>query len=345
MKVISIIKKNWILVWLIIVAFSLSATISYAAYTGTTTAKRVVSLDNRNNMLFSSRYMFVSGSTMQSVLFDYDEEEESEPETPKVVVDVCNYDVSGNVYDKTFKFKIKANLVDRSGNAIEYSPDLPTDYTISYRSHTGSSADYSSAQTLILSSSPAYIRDNNGTPVEFTCNGAEMTRFLFETTYRKEDISDTTLYGIQIEAEVVETYSDISSIWGKLFVARGGAGTENTWEGKFMDDTTTPLKPADYDGFNYQLSGNATGTVTLTYRSDRIEIDLNSLADLNPTGIASSTKNITIDDTTVTAQYTSLTISVNPEDKSMYDVRFYWITVPDTTISFDLDFISTEFEA
>lgn len=339
MKVFKHIRNNWILIWLVIVIISFSTLASYAAYTGTTTAKKVISLESRDSILFSSRYMYTTGTEMQPVLFNYTDG--TTPNTPIVVVDVCNYDVSGNVYDKDFTFKIKARLVHRNGDditasewaALESSSAIPTGYTIAYKSHSDTTGALSSSYTstvLTLTNVDQYLSSAQ----VYSCPGSDKTRYLFETKYPITDITNaTSAYGIRIEAEIVENYSDIQSIWGMLRVMKGGSSTESTWEGKFMDDTSDDKKPADYDGINFQLSGNAEGIVKLTYRSDYIELDKDDYAAMT----------ITDTDTSVT-NYKTLTISVDAEVKSVYDLKFYWKKAPDSALAFNDSFIKAEFE-
>lgn len=134
----------------------------------------------------------------------------------------------------------------------------------------------------------------------------------------------------------MEGYNDIQNIYGIMKVLQGGESTQSTWEGKYMD-ATTGLNPNDYDGFNYQISGNATGTVKLTYRSDIIEIDKNDYGSFT---IAKASDSTTVDDETFTTIY----IAVDPESKSMYNIRFYWLNGKSNSVSFGDSFIKTDFE-
>ena len=341
MKALKIIRNNWIIIWLMVISFSLASVFSYAAYTGTTTAKRVISLKSGDSILFSSRYMFRTGTEIEPILFSF--EEGTIPSAPVVVVDVCNYDANGNIYGRNLHFKFKARLVHRNGSditATEWNAltTVPMDYTVSYKSHTGSStASYPDAQALTLTYQDQYIIDSADADIQFLCSASDKTRYLFETKYPVSDITGSnSAYGIRIEAEVVESYSDMDSIWGMLRVMNGGTGTRDKWEGKFMDDTTNNKKPSDYDGINYQISGNAEGTVTITYRSDCVEIDKDDLTTLG-TVISSETP---ADSNGV--KYKSLEFEVNPEDNSVFNMKFYWVIDPSSAKATSLIFNTTE---
>lgn len=348
MKLLKFFRNNWIAVWLIIAVCSLTSVISYAAYTGTTTAKRVISLSKRDSILFSSRYMSMSGTDMQPILFNYTSGET--PSTPFIMVDVCNYDVNSNVYGSNFSYKIKARLVHNDGSQI-YSSEWaaishPTTYKISYQSVSSGTLteQYKSSlstNALTLNNDFQYLSSGQ----EYQFKGSDKTRYLFKAEFDINDIiNENSAYGIEIVAEVVGQHSNLGNISGKLRVIKGGTSTASTWFGKFMDDSSNNKKPADYDGINYQISGNAVGTVKLKYRCDCVEIDKDSLSALSPIAQVFSTEEITVNNILSTVYYNTLTISVDPNTQdSMYDIRFYWKNGPNSSLYFNEDFIKTTF--
>lgn len=335
-KALKFFRDNWIMAWLIIVAALLTTVISHAAYTGTTTEKRVVSLSSRDDILFSSRYMSKAGTDMQPLLFNY--ADGTTPSTPVIMVDVCNYDINSNVYGTNFKFKLKARIVYNDGTEITAAEwndisSKPTAYKVSFQSVSSGTLNEEyvnglSQSATTLTNEFAYV----GAGQEYQFNGSDKTRYIFKTEYDVNDIINAnSAYGIEIVAEVVGQHSDLSNISGKLRVLKGGSSTETTWKGKFMDITAN-RSPADYDGINYQIYGNAVGTVTLRYRSDCVEIDKDCLTMLNPT------------ETTTASNYKTLKIPVDPTNrKSVYDIKFYWVDGPVSSLGFNEDFIKTTF--
>lgn len=342
MKVAEYVKKYGILLWLILVTSCFVTTVTYGAYKGVTTAKRVVSLSSRDGILFSSRYMSRINTGVQPFLFTYDNQNSDEANTPRIMVDVCNYDINQNVYDKGFHFKLKARLVKTDGTDISntewaaLSSNAPTSYSVAYASYTdttGMLSESYSTSAITLTNSDQYIGGNSAA---YYFPSADKTKYLFEVVFDLDDIKNShPSYAVRIEAEIVEGYNDIQNIYGIMKVLQGGETTQSTWEGKYMDATVNHT-PYDYDGFNYQISGNATGTVKLTYRSDMIEIDEN---DYGTFTIAKPSDSTTADDETFTTIY----ITVNPENKSMYNIRFYWLNGKSNSVSFD-NFIKTDFE-
>ena len=350
MKVLRIIRNNWIAAWLIIVLISLTSVVSYAAYTGTTTAKRVISLSNRDGILFSSRYMSKSGTDMQPILFNYPED--TTPSTPSIMIDVCNYDANSNVYGSNFSYKLKARLVHNDGSVITSSEwaaisSQPTAYKISYQSVSSStlSEDYVaglSSTELTLTNVFQFVPSGSGQEYQF--NGSDKTRYLFKAEFDVNDIINAnSAYGIEVVAEVSGQHSDLSDLSGKLRVIKGGTSTESTWSGKYMDETEGRT-PANYDGINYQLSGNAVGNVMLKFRSDCVEIDKDCYALLDPSSSNTTTQTIGEGEDEQTISYTTLTIAGDPTAKrSIYDLYFYWKDGPVSSLGFNNDFIQTTF--
>ena len=340
-------RNYWITIWLLAVLVSFASVFSQAAYTAATTTKRVISLSRRDSILFSSNRMSKSGTDMQSILFSYADGET--PGTPNVVVDVCNYDANGNVYGSNFSFKLKVRLVKPNGDDISASEwsaisPSPTAYKVSYKSVTAGTLtdEYKnslSTAELTLTNVDQYVAGGQ----EYQFHGSDKTRYLFETKYDVNDIiNDSPAYGIRIEAELVGSYSDLENLSGKMKVIKGGATTQKTWEGKYMD-VTTGRTPADYDAINYQISGNAVGTVSLRYRSDCVEIDKDSFAHLGNPSSTTTSETITVGSQTVTVYYKTLSISVDPETESMYDIKFYWKNGSVASLDFNDSFIKTTF--
>ena len=335
MKLLRCLRYNWITIWLAIIIFSLATVVSYAAYTGTTTTKRVISLSSTDGILFSSRYMFKAGTDMQPIVFSYpDDEVPTVP--PTTIIDVCNYDANENIYDKNFNFKLKAKLVqlDKSDITNWDSNNPPTeDYKIKYISHTGSASHTYVENELTLTNEFQYIGGNN--PVQYFCQGSDKTRYLFQIQYPLTDITNTSMYGVMIYAELSGQPSGIQDIWGMLYALKGGAAEKTKWEGKFMDDIIENL-PSDYDAINYQLSGNTAGTVTLKYYSKFIQIDKEcyGLWGDNVTEVEDGA-----------ADYTTLSIEVDADVDDMYNLRFYWVKKPAETddLQFDDNLIETSF--
>lgn len=359
MSVRSFLKKYWITIWLWISICSMTTFVCYGAYTGVITAKRVVSLSNHNGILFSSHYMFRTDTDVQNQLFVYQSEGAERPNysaenPPNTLIDVCNYDLSGNVYSKDFRFKIKAKLVNPDGSDIDATlwnalENQPAAYTIGFKKYspTHTVTDDEENTTTVSYSTVTMTLDRTlktltvgGTEQEYLLAGTVGTTYLFEIKYDVNDIINPhPTYAVYVEADPVEGYTDISTISGKLCAIQSGTQTDSKWTGRFSEQETGKT-PADYDAINYEISGMAAGTVTITYKSNIVEISKEDYSDL-PTPISKTVNN--------NAGTTSLSFAVDPNAanpanaKSKYDIRFYWKDGPDDTVAFNDTFIKTEF--
>lgn len=342
MNVLKKIRKHWLMIWFMAVVIAFASVVSYGAYTGVTTAKRVVSLSSHDGVLFTSKYMSRNDVGVQPAIFTYDTSKSDAENTPVVVVDVCNYDMGLNVYDKAFHFRLKARIVNRDGTDIDQETwdaldPKPTAYSLQYKSHSDSTgtltATYSTTP-IVLTNTDQYLDSG----VQYLFPGADKTKYLFEIKFDVNDIKAAQPnYAVRIEAEKIEDYTDIENIFGVIKAVQGGERTETTWEGKYMDITTGGRKPAHYDGINYQISGNAVGTVKLRYPSNAVEINSDDLSKLT---VTSTTGPVTINGIV----YKTINISVDPENQSMYDIRFHWVNGTNNSFDFNDNFIKTEFE-
>ena len=193
-----LLRANWILIWLLVMTLLLVSVFSYGAYTGVTTAKRVVSLSSHDGNFFTSKYMSRNNIGVQQCLFTYDDTKTEEENKPVIVIDVCNYDMALNVYDKDFHFRLRAKLVTPNGEDIASIPGTPpTAYRISFKSvtdTTGAMTESYPASTTVLSNT---YQDIGG---DYLMPASDKTRYLFEVEFDVNDIKTTPEYAIKIES-------------------------------------------------------------------------------------------------------------------------------------------------
>ena len=267
-KKLKILRNSWITVWLIIVAVLLSGAATYAAYMGTTQSKRVISLSESDEMLFSSRYLYVSGSDVQRIGFAENTAD------PAVTIDVCNYDRNGmGVYGSDIFFRITAKLVNYDGTDIA-SETTSDKYRLTYLLAGDESDTYclnSISSTVTTLKGPL---TNDGESDLFVLPANTKTKLKFILHCDPEALS-TPQYAVEITATPVGKYEDLKSISGKLrAVSRSSQSLE--WSGEFTDNITG-TKPTDFDAYNYVISGVGKGTITLTYDNAKLELDKNDL--------------------------------------------------------------------
>ena len=268
-KELKILRNSWITVWLIIVVVLLSGAATYAAYMGTTQSKRVISLSESDDMMFSSRYLYVSDSEVQRIGFAENSTD------PAVTIDVCNYDRNGmGVYGSDIYFRITAKLVNYDGTDI-ISDTTSEKYRLAYLDDNAESVQYiiSSISNTEKTLDGPYSNDDHSGLFKLPANTKTKLKFILH--FDPAALS-TPQYAVEITATPVGKYEDIKAISGKLrAVSRSSQNLE--WSGEFTDKLTANVDPTDFDAYNYVISGVGKGTITLTYDSSLLELDKNDL--------------------------------------------------------------------
>ena len=212
---------------------------SFAAYTSFNSVKRVVSTDRRSDTMFGSNYLTLLNLTDNNYSIrriTLSEEDDKNTFTVKV----CNYAWGDkSLYNtKDIMYTVQAKLIAMDGG------NLPE--------------------------SIAQIKIND---TEFNANGErELTNQELKTgkagenTYRFELPAELkNKIEIQIVVEPVsESVEAVNSQKLAAVISFADYESVKSWTGHFLDSQTGRI-PADYDAFNYEISGNGAGTVTMTW--------------------------------------------------------------------------------
>lgn len=242
------IKRYGVTVWLVTAAIALLVSVSYAAYITLDISKHVVSTGSGGNIVrFSSNYLYVTdiggsyGTRKVTTMHD------NEKNSDNFTVEVCNY-IYGNtaaVNSSDIIYSLVAELV--------YTGDTPPE-GITVSPASGESVSFVNGRLTIPGRTlPA------GT--------ATADKYVFSIP---EGIKDQ----ISIRIAAIPDDSSLSATRQKMLAAEivfKNASLTNNWDGEFID-TKTVLTPMQYDGFNYEISGNGKGTVTITWKKDILEI-------------------------------------------------------------------------
>lgn len=247
----------------------------YAVYTNQGSVKRVVSTQGLNGTPFSSNYLNLtphaeSSYSIKNIVF---------PENAAKVsfeVNVCNY-----VHNSPSKY---------NENTIDYTFSL-----------TLINADGVPLDGLRVS-----CGENSYTFTDGVCSIANQTLKgkmksvnTYNLTVPKSFIDTVKIEAVAIPDSASYQYTGNYKL-GRRFAFTDKIESTNTWTGSFAETSTE-----GYDGFNYILSGNGKGNITITWDAN-LEI---SYIFLQQNGI--------------TADGNSITLSVNSDEKNRYDIQFY----------------------
>lgn len=213
---------------------------SFAAYTSFNSVKRVVSTERRSDTMFGSNYLTLLNLTDNNYsIRRITLSEEADKNT--FTVKVCNYAWGDeSLYNtKDITYTVQAKLIAMDGGK------LPENIT--------------------------RIKINDTT---FDANGErELTEQELKTgkasenTYRFELPAELkNKIEIQIVAKPTnESAEAVNSQKLAAVISFADYESVKSWTGHFLDSQANGRTPADYDAFNYEISGNGAGTVTMTW--------------------------------------------------------------------------------
>lgn len=213
---------------------------SFAAYTSFNSVKRVVSTERRSDTMFGSNYLTLLNLTDNNYsIRRITLSEEGDKNT--FTVKVCNYAWGDeSLYNtKDITYTVQANLIAMDGGK--------------------------------LPESIAKIKIND---TEFNANGElELSKQGLEAGKAKENT-----YRFELPAELknkieiqivvkptIESEEAVNSQKLAAVISFADYESVKSWTGHFLDSQANGRTPADYDAFNYEISGNGAGTVTMTW--------------------------------------------------------------------------------
>ena len=256
-KVLNALKKNWIMVWFIVAAFSLSIITAYAIYTRITIAKRVVSTEAGASSLFSSDFMNIG--RMKTIEPFTDSTQDA-----TVSVHVFNY-----AYPKEAVYRSEETLYDLKAtlgtlndqdefSAINDSAKITAlsdlTYTITY-DKTGELFKFGTEDEI------------THTFKECSISGDRAFGDLFELVFDKNELGNTANnYCMLIEADPYNV--DLPKLTGVVKVRFSKQATTG-WKGELEELNSSK----DYDGFNYYLDGNGKGKLTFSWDTNYVTIN------------------------------------------------------------------------
>ena len=211
---------------------------SFGAYTNLNSVKRVVSTGTQSDTMFGSNYL----SLVSSVDTDYSIKrislDDSKEEMSFTVV-VSNYTWGDEkrYNPKDISYTVTAQLLSVDGGKL---PEDISGITINDKTFDENGTCVLDVQNLLTGSA----RRNE-------------YKFVLPSTLKNK-------IKIQMTAEALgESVDAVNSKKLAAILSFADYVTTKTWTGHFLD--STDKAPGEYDAFNYEISGNGAGTVTVTW--------------------------------------------------------------------------------
>lgn len=304
-------KKGVLLILILAVLLGSLAGIAgivYARYTNSQHAQRTIAPYDLGGARFSSNYLN-SGNSCDNVRTLYVTNPASRPST---TVTVCNYQQGKQTQpnDQNITYDITARLVKYDAGSAEKYVAVDAAY-LSANSLTAYSVDVKKGSAAAITLGNTVVQTiyedctlTAGTPIsdafsiKFSANFAE---------------NQPNLY-----LELIAEPSDggLPTLRGVFKTGIRAEGASNSWTGIFADDTANA--PADYDGFNYTVSGTGSGTFTLKWDSTKVV-----LSDASVRALLSIAGAVQVG--------SSISFPVDSDTVSRYDLQFYKVNVAGMT--------------
>ena len=354
------IKLSWISIWLIAAASVLLVLVVYAAYTGVSSVKRVVSTKAGTGMLFSSNYM--TAETMYTnERGDYNDYcdlqgHPIEGLDPQYTLNVCNFAQGNKSSWYTFgniNYRLTAQLVknEKDPSTDQYMPLTPAEFS-GKRYGIGLKDG-----TITYFTDPIQVINLPSASGTYSLSKNDINMDEFTIVMDKSDLlNETPTILLKITATpVMDNNGDLSPIYGYVGVCKR-AVTGSTWMGEIIDeyhnDTAAEggadaVSAYDYDAYNYVISGNGKGKFYFAWDSTKVDpnkffLQDNSSIITGPSNVSSWDKYTR--SMSGTSGWKQIILDVDSTEKARYEVQLYKLTGSDYKNLID-DYVNYGFEA
>lgn len=303
-KIWRLFKKHWITVWVIVAAVSLCGIFAYAKFADNKNfTKRVIAADTGNKTLFTSNYLTeshyknfktVPKSTSGSTFFE---------------ITVYNYDRNNpsTFYPTEINFSLNASLYKSSGTQLYNATNDAT----ALNAILGSDVIniYKGSKT----STPIIVLDKDSVSAsESQALAPEEGEKSASTTYYIEmpaSVIDKDVY-VKLEADPTANHSDIYAIDAYFYVKTNSVDLSTGWNVD-LNENTSVTTPAEYDGFNFVITGNGSATKTLSWDNTLLSPNKQQIAQLFGITLSGSESSI------------SISLPSATDNSGQYNIQFY----------------------
>ncbi len=238
-------------VLLVLAVLALAVYGSYGAYTNFNSVKRVVSTKRQDddNTMFSSNYLSLMNSSDTCPAKRISLAENNENYTFTVLV--CNH-VWGDesLYNpKDIRYTLTANLLSMDGGSLPQGCTGENGITLNVLGNN--SVSYSFDKTGACTISNQVLQ---------TGTAAQKSYQFIMPKALKDKVK------IQIKAE--PTNASMAAVNNQILgavLSFADYQVIKNWTGHFIDSKENGKAPGQYDAFNYEITGNGAGTVTVTW--------------------------------------------------------------------------------
>lgn len=288
------VSQYWGTLCLIGAVVVLGISITLAAYTNFSVARRVVSVKDGSVILFSSNLLFTEDKLTESGA--YRNRKLTLNDANGFLLDIANY-IPGDAStfnNQNIVYSLQITLLSESSN--------PTGYSVKVGDQSYFFTESAEEGTYVLLLENQKLAGNVQSKNSYTVFVPE---------------ADKNQVRLCVEA-IPEDNSYPATNYKKLAagIIIGELLLEKNWTGKLLDNREGRL-PVQYDGFNYAISGYGEGKLTLSW--DTAVLDVNPWFEEDLTDLWTSTSE----------GKKTITFTVGGKDQpTAYQTQFYWVGEP-----------------
>ncbi len=316
------IKKHWIILSAFLVAMSSIGLVVWARYEDANNSMKRTIVSSAE----SSEKRFTS-----NILIRTEPESTPSPRTNPVT------ESSKIVIDGAYYYPVQVIVRNYTASDTTHFYESPIQYTLTAELTTIGGETITDS---VKAGKIKYLGSNN---VEsFTLTGGKYTMpsdtmTLNSATHDKtytfyfhEDLltaSDKVFVKIVANPTDSDIRSDVKTLQGIISISAQATEIVQTWNGYFSDDGAAKVNDAHspeaevYDGFNYTIQGNGARTVSLTWDTKFLELNIFSINEI--TAVSEEIDSDFAVTQTTTDRLTTLTFKVDSDVCPRYDLQFY----------------------
>lgn len=343
-KMKKFIKKHWIIISVMLVAMSSIAIVVWARYEDANNSmKRTIvstaeSLEKRftSNVLIRTEELSLPSPRTNPVSENSKVNVGGVNYYPVQVI-VRNYTASDTThfYESPIDYTLTATLTDVNGTSITNAAKAGL---IKYIDGSNN------VQSFALTGGVYKMPDDTFT-LNSTTHDKTYTFYFNESLLNSNDKVFVNIAAVPTDSVI---RSDVKTLKGIISISSQATEIVQTWSGYFSDEgaasanNTHNPEASAYDGFNYTIQGNGARTVSLTWNTAYLELNVFSKDKIK--AVSQEVDSVFTVTETTTNGLTTMTFKVDSDKCPRYDLQFYmvgtelasWDTV-DTYVTFNPD--------
>ena len=273
-KLLKMLRKNWIRVWLVCILAALSMFTVVAAYTEVSSVKRVVSTTGTSVIPFSSNYLKSSVQNRRLTTVN------------NIELTICNYDQdhTRDYSSSVINYTLEAELYINTSEGLKPMSYIYNNDSEKYAEYVTRAAKYKIKKSSDDSQGSSFNADDPNNEKTFTADANHNYKLSFPQDSLRAGRAAVDTYTITLDPDdisrsepeffvwikAVPTNKSLSTLEARLYCAKPTVSNQAKWNGRFVEkDFTTE----DHDFYNYLITGSGAGRLDILWDPTKIEIN------------------------------------------------------------------------